>query len=118
MWSAESEGKVFGIRIRYVDGRFSVFLKDDSENGFTKMTEHDFGMSAETGYVSITHGWSSVPDWRGNFSIDNVSVRSLDVDSRAERQILTAAGRVPYKPADYPYENTWDPEDLPFGGNV
>ena len=118
MFSPAAEGKTFGLSVRLVDGAISVYFKENSEKGFTKIAEYYTEPTNATGCVSIFNGWSSIPDWRGNFSIDNVAVYSLDVNAVAADKISLAPEKIPLKPEDFPYEDTWDKDDLPFDGAI
>ena len=118
LWSIANEGKTFGVSVRFIDGVLSTYLKTDGERGFTKLAELDCGKTSETGYVSIVGGWALATGWRGNFSIDNVSTFNLDLDGTAAGKVISAPVSIPHKPDDYPYEDSWDNDDLPFDGVI
>ena len=93
---------------------------DISENGRRKRLHQTggAGLRQDERNGLCQHRRALATGWRGNFSIDNVSTFNLDLDGTAAGKVISAPVSIPHKPDDYPYEDSWDNDDLPFDGVI
>ena len=124
LWDKDFAGTIFNVKIVMTDGVLSMNLKQSDRVGYTEVVSYDFG-NAGQGHVKIfATGTSKAMAVKSNlaeaivcnFTIDNFSIINNDYSKGSDIYVDYQSSKIlPSK--DYDYVDTWDKNDLLFGGN-